>query len=318
MKDKLPILFKAAVSFAILAFIFTRIDLSQIATRLQYLSLPFIIFALLFYTGCQWLSCLRWQVVLRSAGYHIPIRYLLSSYFAGMFVSIFLPSSVGGDVYRVYRITKVIDAPETAFASVFLERFTGLAAVFALALVGIPPALKIIGSWDIILLFLICAGIIWGGFLLIASPWLLNLSRPWLKKIRLGGLCDRLDKVQLIVIQYLKHRQSLGLAIAISFVIQLSIIFYQYLLAQQLKIPISYLELLVFTPISIVVTLMPISLGGLGIQEGLWAYLFTRIGLTAEQAVLLSLTFTILGWVLALPGAIILLLDSKGLKTTKQ
>ncbi|WP_434685648.1 lysylphosphatidylglycerol synthase transmembrane domain-containing protein [Pseudanabaena minima] len=318
MKDKLPILFKATVSFAILAFIFTRIDLSQIATRLQYLSLPFIIFALLFYTGCQWLSCLRWQVVLKSAGYLIPIRYLLSSYFAGMFVSIFLPSSVGGDVYRVYRITKVIDAPETAFASVFLERFTGLAAVFALALVGIPPAIKIIGSWDIILLFLICAGIIWGGFLLIASPWLLNLSRPWLKKIRLGGLCDRLDKVQFIVIQYLKHRQSLGLAIAISFVIQLSIIFYQYLLAQQLKIPISYLELLVFTPISIVVTLMPISLGGLGIQEGLWAYLFTRIGLTAEQAVLLSLTFTILGWILALPGAIILLLDSKGLKTTKQ
>ena len=62
---------------------------------------------------------------------------------------------------------------------------------------------------------------------------------------------------------------------------------------------------------------MPISLGGLGIQEGLWAYLFTRIGLTAEQAVLLSLTFTILGWVLALPGAIILLLDSQGLKNTK-
>ena len=317
MKDKLPILLKTTVSFGLLAFIFTRIDLNQVLSRLQNLSFPFVLFALLFYTGCQWLSCLRWQVVLKSAGYHIPIRYLLSSYFAGMFVSIFLPSSVGGDVYRVYRITKAIDAPETAFASVFLERFTGLAAVFALALVGIPPALKIIGSWDIVVLFLFCSGIIWGGFLLIASPLLLRWSRPWLLKIRLGGLCDRLDKVQLVVIQYLKHRQSLGLAIAISFVVQLSIIFYQYLLAQQLQIPISYLALLVFTPISIVVTLMPISLGGLGIQEGLWAYLFTRIGLTAEQAVLLSLTFTVLGWILALPGAIILFLDSKGLKPTK-
>jgi glycosyltransferase 2 family protein len=317
MKDKLPIFLKTAVSLGLLVFIFTRIDLNQVWSRLQFLSFPFVVFALCFYTGCQWLSCLRWQVVLKSAGYHIPIHYLLSSYFAGMFVSIFLPSSVGGDVYRVYRITKAIDAPEVAFASVFLERFTGLAAVFALALVGIPPALKIIGSLDIILLFLVCSSIIWGGFLLIASPLLLSWSRPWLSKIRLGGMCDRLDKVQLIVIQYLKHRQSLGLAITLSFIIQLSVIFYQYLLAQQLQIPISYLELLVFTPISIVVTLMPISLGGLGIQEGLWAYLFTRIGLTAEQAVLLSLTFTILGWVLALPGAIILLLDSKGLRTTK-
>jgi hypothetical protein len=53
-------------------------------------------------------------------------------------------------------------------------------------------------------------------------------------------------------------------------------------------------------------------LGGLGVQEGLWAYFFTRIGLTAEQAVLLSLTFTIFGWLLSLPGGVILLLDSAG------
>lgn len=317
MKDKLPIFLKTTVSLGLLVFIFTRIDLNQILSRLQLLSLPFVLFALLFYTGCQWLSCLRWQVVLKSAGYHIPIHYLLSSYFAGMFVSIFLPSSVGGDVYRVYRITKAIDNPEIAFASVFLERFTGLAAVFALALVGIPPALKIIGSWDIMLLFFACAGVIWGVFLLIVSPYLLRWTQPWLVKLRLGKIAERLAKIQVISMQFLKHRQSLGMAIAISFVIQLSIILYQYMLAQQLKIPISYLELLVFTPISIVVTLLPISLGSLGIQEGLWAYLFSRIGLTAEQAVTLSLTFTMLGWVLALPGSVILMLDSKGLKSTK-
>ena len=311
MKDKLPVILKSLVSIGLLSFIFTRIDLSQVFARLQYLSIPFVVFALLFYTGCQYLSCLRWQVVLNSASYNLPMRYLLSSYFAGMFVSIFLPSSVGGDAYRIYRITKAINDPEVAFASVFLERFSGLAAVFALALVGIPPALKIIGSWDVMLLFFACACVIWGMFLLIVSPYLLQWIRPWLIKLKLGKIGERLAKIQLVSIQFLKHRQSLGLAIAISFVIQLSIIFYQYLLAQQLKIPISYLELLVFTPISIVVTLLPISLGGLGIQEGLWAYLFSRIGLTAEQAVLLSLTFTILGWILALPGAIILLLDSK-------
>jgi uncharacterized protein (TIRG00374 family) len=251
---------------------------------------------------------------LKSANHHLKLRYLISSYFAGMFVSIFLPSSIGGDAYRIYRVNKAINDPEVAFASVFLERFSGLAAVFALALVGIPPAIKIIGSWEIIVLFLVCASIIWGVFLLIVSPYLLQRIKPWLLKLRLKNIFERLYKIQVISIQFLKHRQSVGIAIALSLIIQLSIIFYQYLLAQQLKIPISYLELLVFTPISIVVTLLPISLGSLGVQEGLWAYLFSRIGLTAEQAVLLSLTFTILGWVLSIPGAVILLLDSKGLK----
>jgi glycosyltransferase 2 family protein len=101
-------------------------------------------------------------------------------------------------------------------------------------------------------------------------------------------------------------------------VIQLAVIFYQYLLAQQLKIPISYLELLIFTPISIVVTLLPISFGGLGVQEGLWVYLFGRIGIGAEQAITLSLTFTLLGWILSLPGSVILLLDSAGFNKLRQ
>jgi len=318
MKIKPVVFLKTIVSIGILALVFTHIDLNQAWTRIQYLSWPFVVFALLYYTGCQWLSCWRWQVVLRSSGYIVPIGYLLSSYFAGMFVSIFLPGSFGGDVYRVYRVNKKTRNSELAVASVFLERFTGLAAVFALAVTGIPPAIRIIGRWDIILIFIACAAVISGVFFLIVSPKLLIFAEPWLEKLHLGRVTVRIANIQIIFRKFLQHRQALGSAIAISLLIQLAIIYYQYLLAQQLQIPISYLELLVFTPISIVVTLLPISFGGLGVQEGLWAYLFSRVGLTAEQAVLLSLTFTILGWILSLPGAIILLLDSAGFKYIKQ
>ncbi len=318
MKLKPILVLKTIVSLGLLALVFTRIDLNQAWTRFQYLSWPFVAFALLYYTGCQWLSCWRWQIVLRSYGYLIPISNLLSDYFAGMFVSIFLPGSIGGDVYRVYRVNQTIKDPEVSLASVFLERFAGLAAVFALALLGLPPAFRIVGRWDIILLFIVCVGLISGGFLLIVSPRLLIWAEPWLEKLRLGGLAVRLAKIQIILRKFLQHRRALALAMGISLIIQLAIIYYQYLLAQQLKIPITYLELLVFTPISIVVTLLPISLGGLGVQEGLWAYLFNRIGLTADQAVLLSLTFTILGWLLSLPGAVILLLDSAGFQQFRQ
>lgn len=318
MKLKPTVVLKTIVSLGLLALVFTRVDLNQAWTRLQYFSWSFICFALLYYTGCQWLSCLRWQIVLRATGHFIPISSLLSSYFAGMFVSIFLPGSFGGDVYRVYRVAQKTKDPEVAVASVFLERFTGLAAVFALALLGLPPAFRIVGRWDIILLFLVCVGIISGGFLLIVSPKLLIWVEPVLERLRLRGLVARLTKIQLIFVKFVRHRQALALSMALSLFIQLAIIYYQYLLAQQLKIPISYLELLVFTPISIVVTLLPISLGGLGVQEGLWAYLFSRIGLTAGQAVLLSLTFTMLGWLLSLPGAIFLLLDSTKFRRFRQ
>jgi glycosyltransferase 2 family protein len=317
MKIQLKPIVKISLSLCFLILVFTQIDLSQVLLRLKNLSLPFIVFALLYYTGCQWMSCVRWHVVLRATGHIVPIRKLLSSYFAGMFVSVFMPGSFGGDVYRVYRVSKQIQDSEVALASVFLERFSGIASVFALALIGLIPAFQIMGSWDIVFLFMVCGGVISASFFLIASPKLLMWVEPWLDRFKLGNFAERILKFQVILRKFIRHRQSMMFAIGISVIIQLAIIYYQYLLAQQLEIPISYLQLLVFTPISIVVILLPISVGGLGLQEGLWAYLFTRIGLTADQAVTLSLTFTMLGWILSLPGALVLLSDSAGLRRLK-
>lgn len=318
MKLKPIVVIKTIVSIGLLALVFSCVDLNQAWNRLQHLSWSFIVFALLFYTSLQWLSCLRWQVVLHSTAHFVPMRSLLSSYFAGMFLNIFLPGALGGDVYRIYRVAQKTKDSEVALVSVFLERFTGLAALSALALLGLPPAFRLVGRWDIILLFMTCVGMLVGAVLLISSPRLLIWAEPWLLKFRLSQVAARLAKIQILLRKFAQHRQDLALSMGLSLLLQLAIVYYHYLVAQQLKIPISYLELLVFIPIIVVVTLLPISLGGLGLKEGLWVYLFNRIGLTVEQALLLSLTITALSWLLSLPGAVILLLDSAGFQQVRQ
>ncbi|WP_375515669.1 lysylphosphatidylglycerol synthase transmembrane domain-containing protein [uncultured Nostoc sp.] len=318
MKIKPIVIIKTVISIVFIVLIFTHVDIPQTWKQFQTLSLPFVAFALIYYTGCQWLSCWRWLVVLHSTGHSVPMISLLSSYFAGMFLNIFLPGSFGGDAYRVYRLTKETKDSEAALVSVFLERFTGLFALSALAILGLPPAVRVVGRWDIILLFFGCVISLVGGVLLIVSPQLLKVAEPWLQKLHLQNLGVRFAKIQMLLRQFAQHRQSLGLSICLSFLLMLAIVYYHYLIAQQLKIPISYLELLVFIPIIAVITLIPISLGGLGVKEGLWIYLFNRIGLTGEQALLLSITMTMLGWLLALPGGVILLLDSAGFHKIKQ
>jgi glycosyltransferase 2 family protein len=310
MRIKPTLFFKTIVSFGLIAFVLTRVDFNQISKQLQHLSWQFVILALLFYTGCQCLSCWRWQVVLNSTNNSVPWSVLLSSYFAGMFLNIFLPGALGGDVYRVYRIAKYTKDSEVALISVFLERFTGLFALSALAVIGLPPAFKLIGRWDIILLFITCVFSLIGAVLLISSSKLLIWAEPWLLKFHLSSITTRFAKIQLLLRKFAQDRKALALSMWLSLILQLAIVYYHYLIAQQLKIPISYLQLLVFIPIIVVVTLLPISLGGLGLKEGLWVYLFSRIGLTAEQALLLSLSLTFLSWLLSLPGGLILLLDS--------
>lgn len=310
MSPKLKLIFKTIVSVGLLILVFTQIDIRQVWERLQYISIPFVVFALLYYTACQWLSCIRWQIILRSTLHPLPMKLLVSSYFAGMFLNTFLPGSVGGDVYRVYQVAQASRDSEVAFVSVFLERITGMFALSAIALLGLPPAFKLIGRWDIILLLLGCTTVLVGAVLLMSSPRLLILVEPWLERLRMGKLAARFARIQILLRKFAQDHKALAITLSLSVVLQLIIIYYYYLIAQQLEIAISYLELLVFIPIVTVISLLPISLGGLGLKEGVISYLFSRVGLTVEQALLLSLIITALGWLLSLPGALVLLLDS--------
>jgi uncharacterized protein (TIRG00374 family) len=310
LKWNVVIVLKTLVSVGLLTLILTRVDLSKVLTGMHYLSVPFIAFALAFYACCQWLSCLRWQVVFRATGHDVGVAALLRSYFAGMFLNVFLPGALGGDVYRVYRTARQSGDAEAAFVSVFLERFTGLGALALLALLGLPVSFGVLGSWDIQLVFLACLAALVSGVLLIASRTLLGWAEPWLRWLRLGGLVGRLARVQHLLRVFARHRRALGQSVGISVGLQLAIVTYHYLIARQLHIEVSYLEMLVFIPIVAIVSLLPISLGGLGVKEGLWVYLFSRSGFTAEQALLLSVTLTALSWLLSLPGGGVLLLDA--------
>lgn len=317
MKLKLITAFKILVSLLLIALVLTKVELIQIWQQLQKLSWHFIILMMLYYTVLQLISCWRWQVVLKSTGHLVALRTLFSSYFAGMFLNIFLPGSFGGDVYRVYRVAQTTKDTEAALVSVFLERFTGLAALSMLAFCSLPFAFAVVERWDIIIIFFITIGILIGGVLLIISPKLLIFSERWLQKLHLNPLIAKIAKMQILLIKFAHHRQSLFYSIGLSFILMLGIVYYHYLIAQELRISISYFQLLVFIPIIAVITLLPISLGGMGVKEGLWIYLFSRINLAAEQALLISVIMTILCWFLSLPGGFVLLLDASGLKQIK-
>ncbi len=78
------------------------------------------------HAGRPWCSrALRWQKVLDALDIHAGLRHLLSHYLAGQFVSNVLPTTIGGDVLRVTRLSRETGESPNSFASVVLERLTG-------------------------------------------------------------------------------------------------------------------------------------------------------------------------------------------------
>ena len=89
------------------------------------------------------LSAWRWQQVLLVFDASVAMRTLTGHYLAGQFVGNVLPSTIGGDVLRVARSAKTVGSTPTAFASVVLERLSGMVALPLLVFVGfaIQPSL---------------------------------------------------------------------------------------------------------------------------------------------------------------------------------
>ncbi|MGC8481614.1 MAG: flippase-like domain-containing protein, partial [Acidimicrobiales bacterium] len=97
--------------------------------------------------GAVLLSVLRWQRVLVALGRPTKMRALLRMYFASLFVSNFLPSTVGGDLMRVSWLRHRSGISD-AVASVVVERLTGWIVLPFITLVGLlaNPELLHLGS----------------------------------------------------------------------------------------------------------------------------------------------------------------------------
>ena len=94
------------------------------------------------------LGAVRGQRVLRALGVNQSLWRLFSHYMAGQFVSNFLPTTVGGDVIRIGRLTRDTDDGPVSFTSVVFERLSGWLVLPVITLLGfaINPGLTGLGT----------------------------------------------------------------------------------------------------------------------------------------------------------------------------
>ncbi|MDC3250214.1 lysylphosphatidylglycerol synthase domain-containing protein, partial [bacterium] len=92
-----------------------------------------------------------------------------------------------------------------------------------------------------------------------------------------------------------------------SIIINGIIIFVQYLFALALNTPIPLLDFIIFVPIVIFLTSVPISISGIGIREGSYIYIFSNLlGYSSEIILSISLLSYLLIFSQILTGFIVI------------
>jgi uncharacterized protein (TIRG00374 family) len=97
---------KIAVSAGLLAFFLSKIDFSHFWETLSGAELSYVGMALVAYLIGQVISAIRWTILSRPLGFNMGLSGMTVYYFIGMFFNLFAPGTVGGDLSKIYYLTR--------------------------------------------------------------------------------------------------------------------------------------------------------------------------------------------------------------------
>ncbi|MGI8684506.1 MAG: lysylphosphatidylglycerol synthase transmembrane domain-containing protein [Acidimicrobiales bacterium] len=248
------------------------------------------------------LSALRWQRVLTALGLVASTPTLVRHYLAGQFVGNFLPTTIGGDVLRVTRLSAANGETPRTVASVVLERLTGwlvLPVLTLFALMVNPGLRRVAPGPTATAMWLAVATLVALGVLLVlaASPWFgsrLTSADGWRRFT--GAVHLGLDRV----------RHSPGLAfevLTVGFAYQLAVMLAAFLSAKALGLPVGWTAILAFFPVVAIVQVLPLTVGGLGTREAALVFFLHPLGVAQADAFALGLLVYLVNLGVSLLGA---------------
>jgi uncharacterized membrane protein YbhN (UPF0104 family) len=302
------------MSLVVLIVVLRRAHLSSLEVTWEASTVAWLGAALVVTFAGVLLSAVRWQRVLSALGLTVRIPTLVRHHLAGLFVSSFLPSTVGGDVLRVSRLSAANGEAPRTFASVVLERLTGwlVLPVITLVALGVNPGLfgadkntrfaLLIALSTLVLLALV----LWavghpklGGRLSSNAGW-----RRFAGAVYLG-------------IDRLRRRPGDALSVLASgFAYQLAVVLAAFLAAEALGLHLGPTALLAFVPAVAIVQVLPITVGGLGVREGAFALFLVPLGVPEEKALALGLLVYAINLVVSLLGAPAFALNGRATRIT--
>ncbi len=310
-KTKIKLILKIIVSIALIYYIIQRIGLEEIYSQVREVELIYFAFVIFIFIFNIMISAKKWQILLKAKGESRKFLQVWKFYYIGNFFNMFLPTNVGGDVVKAHKMSKISKTSIEAYSSVFMERFTGLIAIIALATVSTTLFFEHIGREIVLIIYGLFLPLIVVSFLLLSSDrfirWAKKLSEFVFRKIDPFSIKKRSIKMLKSINLYMKKRRTIGSALLISFIYHSLLIISNYILGIAVGIDISMYYFFIFIPITHIILFLPISIRGLGVREVIYVYFFTQVGATGAQAFSLSILVQIMGVISSLIGGFVYL-----------
>lgn len=265
--------FKVLVGIALLAILVAAVEPEELLATVRGAAALPLAGAFAAYVAMNLLEGWRTQIVFDA--YRLGFGTALRITLVGTFLGNFTPGMVGADLYKVYFLHKREKGFARPIALLLLLRVLGMIAVFALAGLGLA------------------AGQGWPAEALGRSALLAGLTeraRATARELR--------DAVRQIRAGQLAALAVLSAGVALTRALSL------YLLARSFTEDVLFWDVAAVVALSVVANAVPVTIGGLGLQEGAVAAGLVLYGVARPDAVAVSLLNRVFVWIISIPGAV--------------
>ena len=293
---------RVLVGVLLLGWLIRTLDVASLGSLFARLDVAPVAAACVVLVSSRWLTTWKWQVLLRAKDMRLPFAYLLRVVWISNFFGHFLPSAIGGDNIRMFTVARQMPRPTDAVSTVLMERLTGTVALSVIAVLGGAWSYLHWGRPDILVALLLPVGLLVAG---LAGLW--TEPGEWLVQWLLRRLTRvpghrMLVQIHAAVQSYRHHRGAVTASVLVSGAIQALRVFAVYLVARAMGLPLRFHEALALVPAILFISMLPISIGGLGVREGAFIAFLRVAGLDATAAFGLSLVSRLAQWTSNLPG----------------
>lgn len=266
------------------------------------------------YVASMPLVAWRWHVVLQAEDTEVSIWQLTRYYLIGFFFNNFLPSSIGGDVARVFYLSRHAGSMTASFSAIFVERLLGFLAMAALAIMsllllmlrGQAPHAVLLGSVTVALAL---------GFValtLVCFHSRLNAATVrMLAHITLRNIGATIAGVLETIHRYRAHRRALVAALCISLIYQIILGMFTYMVTCGTGLPAPFWLIFALMQLSSLAGIIPITLETAGMREGIYVLALEPLGYASDRVLAALLLVRFLSMLGSALGGIALMYERR-------
>ena len=283
---------RLVITAVLLLYVLNKVGIFDVEGReklislLRSISLPMLFASLGISQLLNLSSGFKWYLLLRSRGIDVTFFRAWGLYMVAICFSLLLPTSMGGDLIRIHELGKFTGKKAEAAASVFVERFSGMVILFFLTVVAVFMQSQLLSvAWMSVSLVIAVGGSM-------AIIWVIVDERPYhfvttLLKNKmpfLSGVLGKIDKLHKAVLEYRHDRKALIIAFINTFVFYFFAVVNVYITALAFSAEVNFSELLVAVPLIMFIMNLPISIGGIGLMEFAFIFIFDISGYSSALA----------------------------------